>query len=228
MEIGFQVQYDSPPKWVQTEESIKEAKACCAPSIREAETTCAHSIKEAEAHCSTANREAEAQGASQASSIQQSHAKGIQHLEEEAIEEESKGQLNFLSTAKLPWKPVLSNAVACYLLPIKYYWDTHWHPIFSASPKEHPPPNQGPSLGLLPPLPILHLGLHPGPGDGITYQIWWISHLLARPCPRQLPRGPQFKAAGDNASSQSVDKKPSRGIWPRHEGGILQEPLPKL
>ena len=39
----------------------------------------------------------EAQGASQASSIQQSHAKGIQHLEEEAIEEESKGQLNFLS-----------------------------------------------------------------------------------------------------------------------------------
>ena len=58
----------------KTEESIKEAKALCACSIREAETNCAHSIKEAKAHCSTAIREAEALGASQASSIQQSHA----------------------------------------------------------------------------------------------------------------------------------------------------------
>ena len=41
-------------------------------------------------------REAEGQGASQASSLQQLDAKSIQHLEEQAIEEESKGQLNFL------------------------------------------------------------------------------------------------------------------------------------
>ena len=84
----------------KTEESIMEAKALCTHSIREAETNCAHSIKEAEAHYSTAIREAEALGASQASSIQQSHAKGIQHLEEEAVEEESKGQLNFLSACQ--------------------------------------------------------------------------------------------------------------------------------
>ena len=84
----------------KTKESIKEAKALCACSIREAEANCAHSIKEAEAHCSIAIREAETQGASQASSIQQSQTKGIQHLEEEAIEEESKGQLNFLSTCQ--------------------------------------------------------------------------------------------------------------------------------
>ena len=75
----------------------RKPKALYTCSIREAETTCAHSIKEAEAHCSTAIREAEALGAFQASSIQQSHAKGIQHLEEEAIEEETRGQLNFLS-----------------------------------------------------------------------------------------------------------------------------------
>ena len=80
----------------KTKESIKEAKALCTHSIREAETTCAHPIKEAEAHCSTAIREVEAWGASQASSIQQSQGKGIQCLEEEAIEEESKSQLNFL------------------------------------------------------------------------------------------------------------------------------------
>ena len=95
----------------KTDESIKEAKALCAHSIREAEANCAHSIKEVEANCahsikeaeaccSTAIMEAETQGASQASFIQQLHAKGIQHLEEEAIEEESKGQLNFLSTCQ--------------------------------------------------------------------------------------------------------------------------------
>ena len=84
----------------KTGESIKEAKALCAHSTREAEANHAHSIKEAEACCSTAIREAETWGASQASSIQQSHARGIQHLEEEAVEEEIKGQLNFLSTCQ--------------------------------------------------------------------------------------------------------------------------------
>ena len=71
---------------LDTTESIKEAKALCTNSIQEAET-----------HCSTATREAEVQQASQAGSIQQSHPKAIQHREEEAIEEESKGQLDFLS-----------------------------------------------------------------------------------------------------------------------------------
>ena len=85
---------------LKTEETIKEAKPLCTCSIREAETNCAHSIKDAEACCSTAIREAEALEASQACSIQQSHAKGIQCLEEEAIKEESKGQLNFLSVCQ--------------------------------------------------------------------------------------------------------------------------------
>ena len=66
-------------------------------SIKKAKAICAHSIQEAETHCSIAIREAEAQRASQAGSIQQSHHKAIQHLEEKSIEEESKGQLNFLS-----------------------------------------------------------------------------------------------------------------------------------
>ena len=70
----------------KTTESIKEAKAICS-----------HSIQEAETLYSTAIREAEAWGTSQAGSLQQLHAKTIQHLEEEAIEEKSKGELNFLS-----------------------------------------------------------------------------------------------------------------------------------
>ena len=58
---------------------------------------CTHSNQEAKTLCSTAIREVEAQGASQAGLLQQLHVKTIQNLEEEAIEEESKGQLNFLS-----------------------------------------------------------------------------------------------------------------------------------
>ena len=78
----------------KTEESIKEAKALCAHSIREAETNYAHSIREADACCSTAIREAEALGASQASSIQQLHAKGIQCLEDEAVKESGSTKLS--------------------------------------------------------------------------------------------------------------------------------------
>ena len=103
--------------------AIKEAKALCAHTIRDAEahwvaliskaeiqhSTC---IKEAEANCactlaeagnccSTAIREAESWGASQAYSIQQSHAKDIQCLEAEVIEEE-KGECLALPPAVPP------------------------------------------------------------------------------------------------------------------------------
>ena len=100
-------------------EAIKEAKALCACTIREveahqmvlireakiwhttcikeAEANCDHALAEAENYCSTAIREAECQGASQAHSIQQSHTKDIQHLETEAIEEEKREHLTFLT-----------------------------------------------------------------------------------------------------------------------------------
>ena len=101
-------------------QAIKKAKALCACTIRdveacwasliskakiqhttcikEAEANCAHALAEAENCCSTAIRESESQGALQAHSIQQSHAKDIQHLEAEAIEEEKKECLTFLIT----------------------------------------------------------------------------------------------------------------------------------
>ena len=69
-------------------------------SIKEEKTIWAHSIHEAKTCCSMAIREAEAQEASQSGSIQGSHTKAIQDLEEEAIKEESKGQLNFLSACQ--------------------------------------------------------------------------------------------------------------------------------
>ena len=45
-------------------------------------------------------RDAEAWVAYQADSLQWSHAKSLQHLEEQAIEEENKSQLDFLSTSQ--------------------------------------------------------------------------------------------------------------------------------
>ena len=91
----------------ETTESIKEAKAICTHSTQEAETlcsttikevkaTCICSIQEAKTLCSMTIRDAEARGASQADSLHQTHAKSIQHLEEQAIQEESKSQLDFL------------------------------------------------------------------------------------------------------------------------------------
>ena len=59
-------------------------------SIKEAKIICTHAIQQTKNCCSVAIREAEAQRASQAVSIQQSHHKAVQHLEEER-----KSQLNF-------------------------------------------------------------------------------------------------------------------------------------
>ena len=66
-------------------------------SIKEVMAICTHSIQEAKDHCSVAMREVEAQRVSQTVSLQWSHHKTVQHLEEKSIEEERKGQLNFLS-----------------------------------------------------------------------------------------------------------------------------------
>ena len=72
--------------------STQEAKTLCSTTIREAKAICIHSTQEAKTLCSATIREAEAWGAS--------HAKSIQHLERQAIEEEGKGQLNFLSACQ--------------------------------------------------------------------------------------------------------------------------------
>ena len=103
----------------ETTEAVKEAKALCARTIQDMETCwtvltseaevlhaicikgieddCACTSAEAENCCLSAIWEAESQGASNACSIQQSHAKDIQCLEAEAIEEEGRDCLAFLT-----------------------------------------------------------------------------------------------------------------------------------
>ena len=75
-------------------------------------------------------RDAEAWGDSQADSLHQTHAKSIQHLEEQAIQEESKSQLDFLFAcqAAIQASPVElhSTLVASY------------HVLMGQAPTSHP------------------------------------------------------------------------------------------
>ena len=147
----------------ETTESIKEAKAICVHSTQEAETLCSTTIKEAKATlacfiqeaetlCSTAIREAETQGASQAASLHRSHAKSIQCLEKQAIKEESKSQLDFLSTCEATVK--------------------HQRPTHLVFHKKLPPlcKCQPPWI-----LPLLCLSVHLDPSGTIPLQTRWMS-----------------------------------------------------
>ena len=77
-----------------------DAEALCSATVKEAKTTCACTIQEANTLCSTAIRDAETQRASQADSLHWRHAKTIQHLEEQVIQEEGKSQIDFLSACQ--------------------------------------------------------------------------------------------------------------------------------
>ena len=125
----------------ETTESIKEAKAICAHSTQEAETlcsttikeakaTCACSIQEAKTLCSKIIRDAEAQGASQADLLHWTHTKSIQQLEEQAIQEESKSQLDFLfaSQAAIQASPVELHGVLV----------ASYHVLMGQAPMSHP------------------------------------------------------------------------------------------
>ena len=156
-------------------------------SINEAKAICTHSIQEAEDCCSVAIREVEAQRAAQAISLQQSHHKTVQHLEEESIKEERKGQLNFLSVCQtaLQVSPpeFCSTLIASYHVLLGHAPMSH---LFSIPQGAQPfPPGSAP--GLLPlPCPNIHLG----PTVGVTLQTQWMPLLSAGPHPRQLWRGP--------------------------------------
>ena len=156
-------------------------------SIKEAKAICIHSIQEAKTHCSTAIREVEAQRVTQAGSLQQSHYKAIQHLEEESIKDERKGQINFLSacqTALQVSPPEFHGMlVASYHILLGHAPTLHFFNI----PQGTPPFLPESTLGLL---SLPHQNFHLGPSDGITLQIQWIPCLLVEPHPRQLPRGP--------------------------------------
>ena len=159
-ELGMELPWNDS----KTVESIKEARAICScvamdaealcsSTVKEAKATCAHTIWEAKTTCSTAIRDAETQGASQAESLHRWHAKTIKHLEEQAIQEEGKSQIDFLSAcqAALHASPVelLGTLVASY------------HILMGQAPMSHPftlsqgaSPAEKPSASAAAPVPV--------------------------------------------------------------------------
>ena len=125
----------------KTTESIKEARAICAcatqdaealcsTTVKEAKATCACTIWEAEALCSTAIRDLEIWRASQADSLQWRHAKTIQHLEEQVIQEEGKSQIDFLSACQAT---IQANPVELRGVLVASY-----HFLMGQAPTSHP------------------------------------------------------------------------------------------
>ena len=111
--------------------STQEAEALCSTTIKEAKATCAYSIQEAGTHCSKAVKDTEAQRAAQADSLHQTHDQWVnQHLEEQAIQEEGKSQLDFLFACQdtIQARPV----ELCGTLVASY------HILMGEAPTSHP------------------------------------------------------------------------------------------
>ena len=139
---------------------VSKAKAWHTAFLKEIEDDCSLALAEVENCCSATIREAESSSTSKAHSTQQSHTKDIQHLEAEAIEEEGKDCLAFLTACSAalrasppeghgimvtPYQLLLGNAPTSTLLSIPPgVSPTEWEP----APWTHPftaPAATGPS-----------------------------------------------------------------------------------
>ena len=127
----------------ETTEAIKEAKAHCACTIQDVETcqmaliskakvqhatclkeiedNCSLALAEVENHCSTTISEAESNSTSKACSTQHAHAKDIQHLKAEDIEEEGKDCLTFLTTCSATLRASPPKGCGITITPTTYY-----------------------------------------------------------------------------------------------------------
>ena len=159
----------------ETTEAIKEVKALCAHTIwdmkthwtvliseakvhhttciKENEDDCPCALAEVENCCSTAIREAESRGASRAHSIQQSHAKDIQHLEAETIEEEGKDCLAFLTTCSAVLRASPPEACGIIVTPFHLLLGNAPMSTLLSIPLRVSPAEQEPPHRLLLPLP---------------------------------------------------------------------------
>ena len=110
--------------------NVKELKATCIAAVKEAMMTQACSTQEAEAACSTTIRDAETQRASQGELLQREYGNIMQDLEMQAIQEESKGQADFLSTCQA--------ALCTSPAELKSTLVTFYHLLLGQTPLSHP------------------------------------------------------------------------------------------
>ena len=183
----------------ETTKAIKEAKALCASTIREAkahqatliseaeawhytcireaEANCTSTIAEADNCCSMAIRKAESCGAKQAHSIQLSHAKGMQCLETEAIEEEGKDCLSFLTTCGTALQASPPEACGVLMTPFHLLMGNVPLATLLNIPPGYPPLNTNLPYWSLTLLPPWHLGSHSDPNGDTPPLAWLYLHL---------------------------------------------------
>ena len=124
---------------------ISEAKVWHIAHIKEIEDNCARTLAEVENCCSTAIREAESSGTFKAHWIQQSHAKDIQHLEAEAIEEEGRDCLAFLATCGTALRASPPEAHGITVTPFHLLLGNAPTSTLLSIPQGVPPPEQEPA-----------------------------------------------------------------------------------
>ena len=161
---------------LETTEAIKEAKALCAHTIQDAETCqtvltnkanvlhavhikeivddCAHASAEGDNCCLSAILDTDSQGASNAHSIQQSHAKDIQHLEAEAIQEKGRDCLAFLTTCSATLRATPPEAHGIMVTPYHLLLGNAPMSTLLSIPLGISPPKQEPALQT-PPFSVL-------------------------------------------------------------------------
>ena len=207
-----------PVGWHQ----VSEAKVWHATFLKGIEDKCSLALAEVESCCSTTIREAESNGTSRVHSTQKSHAKDIQHLEVEAIEEEGMDCLTFLTACGAalrasppkgcgimvtPYHLLLSNAPTSTLLsiPLGVYppeWESApWTPPSTAT-GPHPGPNGGTTC-LTGQGPLPHLRLPPK------------QSLRSHPVSKQKEEMPLHKAL--SRSHQEAFNRDSRLMWKARE-----------
>ena len=147
---------------------VSKAKTCHVACIKEAEANCASALAEAEDCCSIAIREAESQGASQVHQIQQSHAKDMQHLETEAINEERTDHLAFLAACSSALEASPPETHGIFMTPFHLLLgNAPMSALFSITP-EYLPFNWRLLCKLLLPLPPEHLSPSLSPSGNTT------------------------------------------------------------
>ena len=125
----------------ETAESIKEARATCthtmldaealcSATVKEAKATCACTIQEAKTLCSTAIRDADTREPPRLNPLHQRHAKTIQHLEEQVIQEEGKSQIDFLSACQA--------ALQASPIELRGTLVASYHLLMGQAPTSHP------------------------------------------------------------------------------------------
>ena len=204
--------WDTKTCWIGL---TNEVNILHAVHIKEIEDDCTCASTEAENCWSSAIWDAESWGASNAWSIQQSHIKDIQHLEAEAIEEEGRDFLTFLTACGAALRANLPEAHGIMVTPYNLLLGNAPMSALLSIPLGVSPPKQKPALQTPPFSTQQQPDLHLGPSSNTTFLTGWrlCPHLWLPPMwlPRSHPTQSRRKWLSIRPW-QGVGRKPLAGI----------------